>query len=85
MENCYKALKTSGEIVIFDFAYPERLGDFRNQEYAPSIKDQFYEVTWGTEHINRSEKNRILVSLGFKDPVTNSLFGGPVEVTYATK
>jgi len=85
MANCYKALKDCGEIVIFDFAYPERLKDFRKPEYAPGIKDQFYEVTWGSEHLTRSARHQILIELGFKDLTTNPLFGGPVEVTCAKK
>jgi len=85
MANCYKALKDSGEIVIFDFAYPERLEDFRKPEYAPGIKDQFYEITWRSEHIPLAARHRLLLKVGFKDPTTIPLFGGPIEVTYASK
>ena len=85
LENCYKALKDSGEVVIFDFAYPGRLEDFRKPEYAPGIKDQFYEVTWGSEHISLSARHQLLLERGFKDPTTIPLFGGPIEVTYARK
>lgn len=85
MANCYKALKDPGEIVIFDFAYPERLEDFRNPQYAPGVKDQFYEVTWGSEHLTLSARHQLLLELGFKDPTTIPLFGGPIEVTYARK
>jgi len=85
MANCYKALKNSGEIVIFDFAYPKRLEDFRKPEYAPGIKDQFYEVTWGSEHLPLAARHQLLLEVGFKDPTTIPLFGGPVEVTYAKK
>ena len=83
--NCYRALKRSGEIVIFDFAYPERLEDFRKPEYATGIKDQFYEVTWGSQHIPLSARHELLLELGFKDPTTIPLFGGPIEVTHARK
>jgi SAM-dependent methyltransferase len=85
MANCYKALKGSGEIVIFDFGYPERLEDFRKAEYAPGIKDQFYEVTWGSEHLSRSARDRLLLEVGFKDITTSPLFGGAIEVTHARK
>jgi ubiquinone/menaquinone biosynthesis C-methylase UbiE len=83
--NCYKALKDGGEIVIFDFAFPDRVEDFRKPEYAPSIKDQFYEITWGTEHLPSSERHQLLAEFGFKDVITNPIFGGAVEVTYAKK
>jgi SAM-dependent methyltransferase len=83
--NCYRALKDSGEIVIFDFAYPERLEDFRKPEYATGIKDQFYEVTWGSQHLPLSARHELLLEVGFKNPTTIPLFGGPVEVTYAKK
>jgi len=83
--NCYRALKESGEIVIFDFGYPERLEDFRRAEYAPGIKDQFYEVTWGSEHLSQSARHELLVDVGFADVTTNPLFGGAIEVTHARK
>ena len=83
--NCYRALKNSGEIVIFDFAYPERLEDFKKPEYATGIKDQFYEVTWGSQHIPMSARHRLLLEHGFKDVTTIPLFGGPIEVTHAKK
>jgi SAM-dependent methyltransferase len=85
MTNCCRALRDSGEIVIFDFAYPERLEDFRKPEYAPSIKDQFYEITWGSKHIPTTARHQLLLELGFKDPSTIPLFAGAVEVTYAKK
>jgi len=59
--------------------------DFRNPLYAPGIKDQFYEVTWGSEHLAPSERHQLLRELGFKDHTTIPLFGGPIEVTYARK
>jgi hypothetical protein len=71
--------------VIFDFAYPERLEDFRKPEYATGIKDQFYEVTWGSQHLPLSARHELLLEVGFKNPTTIPLFGGPVEVTYAKK
>jgi len=85
MANCYRALKDSGEIVIFDFAYPERLEDFRKPQYAPGVKDQFFEVTWGTEHLPLLARHQLLLEVGFKEPTTIPLFGGPIEVTYARK
>jgi SAM-dependent methyltransferase len=85
MANCYKALKDWGEIVIFDFAYPERLEDFRKPQYAPGVKDQFFEVTWGTEHLPLSARHQLLLEVGFNEPTTIPLFGGPIEVTYARK
>jgi SAM-dependent methyltransferase len=83
--NCYRALKESGEIVIFDFGYPERLEDFRRADYAPGIKDQFYEVTWGSEHLSQSARHQLLADVGFADVTTSPLFGGAIEVTHARK
>lgn len=85
MTNCRRALRDSGEIVIFDFTYPERLEDFRRPEYAPGIKDQFYQITWGSKHISTTARHQLLLELGFKDPSTIPLFAGAVEVTYAKK
>jgi len=85
LANCYNSLNDSGEILIFDFAYPEKLEDFRKLEYATGIKDQFFEVTWGSQHIPLSARHQLLLELGFKDPATIPLFGGPIEVTHARK
>ena len=83
--NCYKALKYSGEMVILDFAYPERLEDFGKPEYSPGIKDQFYELILGHEHLPLAARHQLLLEVGFKDPTSIPLFGGPIEVTYARK
>ncbi len=83
--NCYRALKEPGEIVIFDFGYPGRLEDFRKPEYAPGVKDQFYEVTWGSQHLSRQARHQLLLESGFKDVATNPLFGGAIELTHARK
>lgn len=85
MANCYKALKDYGEIVILDFAYPERPEDFGKAEYSPGIKDQFYELILGHEHLPLAARHRLLLEVGFKEPTTTPLFGGPIEVTYAIK
>ena len=85
MANCYKALKDPGEIVIFDFAYPERVQDFRKPEYTMSIMDQFYELTRGSELLPLAGKQQLLLELGFKDPTNISLFDGAFEVTHAKK
>lgn len=81
--NCRQALRESGEVLVFDFAYPETAEDFRRPEYAPGIKDQFYELILGHEHLSAAARHRLLVDSGFRDPVTSPLFGGPIEVTHA--
>ncbi len=85
LANCYRALKRSGEMVVFDFGYPERLEDFRSPEYAPGIKDQFYEVTWGSEHLSREARHQLLLEVGLEDVTTSPIFGGAIEVTHARK
>jgi len=80
---CYRALRESGEIVVFDFGYPEKLEDFRKAEYAPGIKDQYYEVTWGSEHLSQPARHKLLMGVGFKDVTTTPLFGGAIGVTHA--
>ena len=81
----YRALKNSGEIVVFDFAYPEKLQDLRKPHYTAGILDQFNELTRDSEILSMAAKHRLLLELGFKDPTTVPLLGGSFEVTYARK
>ena len=85
MAKSYKALKDSGEVIVFDFAYPEKLQDLRKPQYTAGILDQFNELTRGSELLPKAEKHRLLLELGFKDPTTVSLLGGSFEVTHARK
>ncbi len=82
---CHTALKDSGSIVILDFAYPEKLEDFRNARYSLGIMDQFFETTWGSKHICASARSELLREHGFKDPATFPIADGSVEATYARK
>jgi ubiquinone/menaquinone biosynthesis C-methylase UbiE len=85
LASCNEALKDSGEIVIFDFAYPEGLHDLRKPEYTAGIIDQFNELTRGSEILPKVTKQQLLVELGFRDPTTVSILGGSLEVTHARK
>jgi SAM-dependent methyltransferase len=83
--NCYKALKPSGQIVIFEMAYPERLEDFRKSEYTLVIMEQFFELTFGCKFLPMSAKHKLLLDHGFKGPETIPLAEGISEITYASK
>lgn len=82
---CHQALRDSGEIVIFDFAYPEGLQSFRKPEYTEGILDQLHEVAWGSEHISGVAREQLLSDQGFRDPITVSVVDGSYEVTHAKK
>ncbi len=83
--NCYQALSDSGEILIFDFAYPGKLRDFRKPVYTEGILDQYHESTWCSEHISTAARHRLLRELGFKKPVTIPIVDGSLEATHARK
>ncbi|MCJ7523499.1 MAG: class I SAM-dependent methyltransferase [Dehalococcoidia bacterium] len=83
--NCHRALKDYGEIVIFDFAYPQGLTDLRKPEYTAGIMDQFVELTRGSEILPFAAKEKLLLEQGFRDPTTVSVLGGSYEVTHALK
>lgn len=85
MASCYEALNDSGEIVILDPSYPERLQDFRKPEYTMGIVEQFYELTRGAEILPSVAKPQLLLELGFKEPVNIPLLGGSLEATHANK
>jgi len=83
--NCHRALRDSGEIVIFDFAYPERVHDLRKQHYTAGVIDQFNELIRGSRILPVAPKERLLLEQGFQDPATVSILGGAHEVTRARK
>jgi cyclopropane fatty-acyl-phospholipid synthase-like methyltransferase len=82
---CHEALKDSGSLVIYDFAYPDTLGDFRNTVYSRGIMDQFLETTIGSEHLSAPARHELLREHGFKKPATFPIGDGSTEVTYAGK
>jgi SAM-dependent methyltransferase len=85
ISNCYQALSDSGKILIFDFAYPGSLSDFRKPEFTEGILDQFHESTWCSEHISTSARHQLLQDFGFRDPATIPVVDGSLEATHATK
>jgi len=82
---CYEALKDSGTMVIFDFAYPETLQDFRDDKYSLGIVDQFFETAIGTEHLSASARSALLREHGFRKLDTFPIGDGSMEATYASK
>jgi SAM-dependent methyltransferase len=85
MAKSYSALKDSGEIIVLDFAYPEKLQDLRKPQYTSGILDQFNELTRGSEILPIGAKHRLLLEVGFKSPTTIPVLGGSFEVTHALK
>jgi SAM-dependent methyltransferase len=83
--NCHKALRDSGQIVILEGDYPEKLEDFRKPEYTYIILEQFFEITFGSKLLSQSEKHQLLLDHGFKDPSTIPMPGGVLELTFANK
>ena len=82
---CYKALKPSGQIVIFEMAYPERLKDFRKPKYTMVIMERFFELTFGCKFLSTAVKHKLLSDHDFKDPETIPVAKGISEITYASK
>jgi SAM-dependent methyltransferase len=86
MENAYRALKTGGKLLIFDFKYPDKIEDFRNPEYALSVIDAFDEIVLGVVHLTRQEQNEMFTGLGFKDIQRMDIEGFTgLEIITATK
>jgi len=82
---CHRALRDAGEIVIFDFAYPERVHDLRKRHYTAGVIDQFNELIRGSRILPVASKERLLLEQGFRGPATVSILGGAHEVTHARK
>ncbi len=86
MENAYRALKTGGKLLIFDFKYPDKIEDFRNPEYMPGVVDAFDEIVLGVVHLNQQEQNEFFTGLGFKDIQRMDIEGFTgLEIITATK
>jgi ubiquinone/menaquinone biosynthesis C-methylase UbiE len=83
VEKTYQALKNGGQLLIFDFSFPERLEDFRNTAFEPGIVDQFDECTLGTIIPNEHEENQMFTKVGFKNIQRTSIIG--FDIVTATK
>ena len=67
MERAYQALKSDGLLLIIDFAYPSKMGDFRDKAFGPGIMDQFFETALGIRHLCAEEQEAMFTEIGFKD------------------
>lgn len=63
----YKALKQNSKLIILEFPYPEEDQDFFDPNYGMGIIDQFFEITWGTEHLTWSQQKALLSKYGFNN------------------
>ncbi len=75
MEKAYQSLKQDGLLLIVDFAYPGRIEDFRNSEYAPGVLDQFTETTLGIRHLAAEKQEEMFEKIGFKALQRTSMQG----------
>ncbi len=75
VEKAYKALKTDGLLLIFDFSFPEKLEDFRNPAFEPGVLDQFDDCLLGAILPNEREENEMFTEVGFKDIKRISMLG----------
>ncbi len=67
VKKTYQALKNDGKLFIIDWLFPEKFEDFKNPEYEPGIFDQFNETCLGVILPNKSEQDKILSGVGFKN------------------
>ncbi len=67
INECYKKLNKNWVLLIMEFPYPSSQQDFNNPQYLMWILDQYFEMTWGTEHINWEEQQELLQNAWFKN------------------
>jgi SAM-dependent methyltransferase len=67
VKRIYRALKEGGYLLILDFPYPNNIEDFRNPRYDFGIIEQYFEAPKGITHLNMTQQNELLTSVGFKD------------------
>jgi cyclopropane fatty-acyl-phospholipid synthase-like methyltransferase len=80
LERIYQALKPNGALILIDFAYPEKIEDFRNPDYEKGVLDQFKETCEGVVHLSASDQDALLTKAGFTN-IQRALFEGLYIVT----
>jgi len=83
VENAYRSLRQDGQLLVFDFRYPDKLEDFRDPGFQAGIMDQFFETCLGVVHLSAREQDRLLATVGFRNILRTSL--GPMDIVTATK
>ena len=85
VEQCARALKPGGWLVIVDETYPSTLAQAREADYRFPLQTGIEELTWGNIIPTREEQERLLSTAGFPAPYTRSIVGEGFTVLTAQR
>ena len=85
LRSCHDALSSGGRMFIMEFPYPSTENEFQDPQFTMGIMDQFFEMTWGTQHMTLEEHRTILTKAGFSGIEINMLEDVPYMVVEAHK
>ena len=75
IDDCYRALRSDGWLLIVDETYPSTLADSRQPEFLFPVQTGFEELTWGNVLPTREEQEKLLRSAGFTGEIVRSIVG----------
>jgi SAM-dependent methyltransferase len=85
VQQCARALKPGGALVIVDETYPSTLGQTREANFRFPLQTGIEELTWGNVIPTREEQERLLGDAGFKPPYDRSIIGEGFTVLVAKR
>jgi ubiquinone/menaquinone biosynthesis C-methylase UbiE len=85
IDDCFRALKPEGWLLIVDETYPSTLAQSREAEYLFPVQTGFEELTWGNVLPTREEQEDLLANAGFKGEIGRAVIGEGFTVLSAQK
>ncbi len=85
VQQCARALKPGGWLVIVDETYPSTLAQTREAEYRFPLQTGIEELTWGNIIPTREEQEQLLSAAGFIAPFERSIVGEGFTVLTAQR
>lgn len=82
---CYHKLRPNGRLFVMEFPYPETSDEYRNSRFTMGVLDQYFEMTWGTQHMGWSSQKSLIESAGFSEVSKTFLENTPYMVITAIK
>jgi SAM-dependent methyltransferase len=75
IDECYRALRADGWLMIVDETYPATLVESRQPEFLFPVQTGFEELTWGNVLPTREDQETLLRSAGFTGEISRSIVG----------
>jgi len=85
IDDCYRALRPKGWLLIVDETYPGTLAESRQAEFLFPVQTGFEELTWGNVLPTREEQEALLRNAGFTADIGRSIIGEGFTILTAQK